>query len=87
MKQLTIRGFDSELERRLHSTARRRECSLNKAAVYLMRRGAGLQADSNTPDTIGSSLDEFIGTWTPDQAREFDASVADLSTVDEEFWK
>jgi len=36
---------------------------------------------------IGSSLDWFAGSWTEEQAREFDAAVADFEKIDEELWK
>ena len=40
MDQLSLRGFDKELARRIRELARREHVSLNKAALLLMRRGA-----------------------------------------------
>ena len=75
MKQLTIRGFDRELERRLREIAENRQISLNRAALTLMRRGAGL-ADGRdeseaTTDRVGSELDSFIGVWSEEDESEF----------------
>ncbi len=44
MTQLTLRGLDPELEKRLRELAARDQLSLNKAALKLMRRGAGLES-------------------------------------------
>ena len=87
MEQLTLRGFPPELERRLRAVARARNTSLNKAALYLLGRGAGLRAPEDEPAVIGSSLDEFIGTWTVQEERQFLESVRDLDQIDEDFWK
>jgi hypothetical protein len=31
-------------------------------------------------------LDDLAGTWSPEEAREFDAVVQDFSRIDEEMW-
>ena len=87
MKQLTIRGFDDALEERLEALARERGISLNRAAILLMRRGAGLDADSPRTDIVGDALDEFIGMWTPAEEREFLRSIEVLGQVDESLWR
>ena len=54
MKQLTIRGFDEDLDRAIRQLARRDGISLNRAALKLLRRGAGLpdgQGDGETSAT------------------------------------
>ena len=38
-------------------------------------------------DTVGSSLDHLIGTWTAAEAAEMDAALRDMETIDEEAWK
>ena len=42
VKQLTIRGLGDELTRAIRRLANRDDTSLNRAAVKLLRRGAGL---------------------------------------------
>ncbi len=42
MNELTVRGFDKELERRLRQVAKEQGVSLNRAALILLREGAGL---------------------------------------------
>ena len=72
MRQLTLRGFDGELERRIRQLA---------------RRGAGLGQSCDKPETVGDSLDHLIGTWTAEEASEFDRALEDFSRIDEEMWR
>ena len=84
--QLTIRGFDGELELRLRRLAREREISLNKAALVLMRRGAGLETQSAQPDAVGDSLDHLMGVWSEEEAAEFREATRDFDRIDESLW-
>ena len=86
MKQLTIRGLDDDLERRLRDLATEKQISLNRAALTLMRRGAGI-ADPGTSDReVGSALDSFIGVWTEADEAEFLKAIEPLEKIDPELW-
>lgn len=65
-----MRGFGPELEERLLRAAAADNLSLNQAALRFLERGAGLSERRAKLDTIGSSLDGFIGGWTKKQADE-----------------
>ena len=65
----------------------RRDTSLNKAAVYLMRRGAGLGGAGGEQPTVGDSLSEVRGTWSEEDERVVLDAVADLDRMDDEFWR
>ena len=83
--QLTLRGFDKALERRLREEARTGGLSLNRAAIRLLRKGAGLEG--GTPDRgVGSSLDHLIGTWSAADARALADATAAFEHVDKDFW-
>lgn len=86
MKQLTIRGFDPRLERKIRQLARAEGISLNKAVLRLLRKGAGLVEEGPGEDTVGDSLDHLIGTWTPAETAEFEDALGDLSEIDESLW-
>ncbi|MYA20895.1 MAG: hypothetical protein F4Z25_11775 [Chloroflexi bacterium] len=86
MNQLTVRGFDDELSDRIQRLAQREGISLNKAALRLLRRGAGLTDTAGAADTVGSSLDHLIGTWTEEEADAFDAALQDFEAIDESIW-
>ena len=83
VNQLTLRGFDDELRDHLRSLAAREGISLNKAALRLLRKGAGLTAGAGGNGKIGSSLDHLFGTWTDEEADAFDALLQQFETIDE----
>ncbi|MDT0633333.1 hypothetical protein [Spectribacter hydrogenoxidans] len=75
MTQLTLRGFDPELEKRLRELAARDHLSLNKAALKLMRRGAGLEAASEAGQPIGDRLKRFAGRMPAAEAERIDQAI------------
>ena len=84
MNQLTVRGFDDELADRMRQLAKGEGISLNQAALKLLRKGAGLT--NGTGDTVGSSLDHLIGTWTAAEADEMDSALKEFEVIDESIW-
>lgn len=88
MKQITVRGIDKELERRILDLAGREGLSINKAILRLLRRAAGLASTPPVPTAhIGHGLDAFIGTWSHEQEKELLDSISSLEQVDSELWK
>lgn len=87
MKQLTVRGFDEDLEDAMRRLAQREGVSLNKAALRLLRKGAGLSGIASADDSIGSSLDHLIGKWSQEEYDEMDAVLKELDFIDEAIWK
>ena len=86
MHQLTVRGFDAEQADRIRRLARQERISLNQAVLRLLRRGAGLADDQGFVDTVGSSLDGFIGSWTRQRAAEMDRALQDFGDIDKSMW-
>ena len=87
MNQLTIRGFDDDLAALIRQMAAEDGTSLNKAALKLMRRGAGLSPVQERRDVVRSSLDHLTGSWGQVQAEEFDQLVEVFEAVDESDWR
>ena len=87
MKQLTVRGFDPRLARRIERLAEREGVSLNQAVLRLLREGAGLRERSKPDNVVGDALDHLIGTWTEEQAAVIDGAVADFERIDEAMWE
>ncbi len=87
MNQLTVRGFDDELSAAMRRLAKREGISLNQAALRLIRKGAGLTDGAGGADTVGSSLDHLIGSWTTQEADAIDSALEDFETIDEAIWK
>ena len=84
MNQLTLRGLDEALETKLKTLARERRISLNKAALLLMREGAGLTEPN--ANIVGDSLDPIIGSWTEEDEQAFLETQAIFQTIDEDLW-
>ena len=88
MKQLTIRGFDDELSDCIRREAEQEGISLNKAALKLLRKGAGLPATilpktgvRDEPDGVA----RLAGSWTKEEAEEFDRFIEEaFEVIDEE---
>jgi hypothetical protein len=87
MNQLSLRGFDKELERKLKELARREGVSLNKAALMLLKKGAGLTEPAASRTAIGGALDRFIGRWSEADEKRLIESIASCEVVDETLWK
>ena len=87
MNQLTVRGFDDELAERIRRLAKRDGTSLNRAALKLLRKGAGLADPARGPDTVGAALDHLIGSWSDDEAAELDAVLQEFEVIDEASWR
>jgi len=86
VKQLTVRGFDKELERRLREVARTKGVSLNQAALILLREGAGLEAPRGRAHLVGDSLEGLIGSWSTAEEAEFLRAISGLEAVDPSLW-
>ncbi|MGH7856933.1 MAG: antitoxin [Candidatus Binatia bacterium] len=86
MNQLTVRGFDEELEAEIRRVAEREHLSLNQAVLRILRRGAGLEEDSEEAGRVGSSLDHLAGTWSTDEAEAMAAVEAEFERIDPELW-
>ena len=87
MNQLTIRGFDEQLQRQIQQLASREGISLNRAVLKLLRLSTGIGDEANRLDTVGNSLDHLIGTWTAEEMAEMEPALEDLSQIDEAMWK
>ena len=87
MKQLTIRGFDDELEKYLHQLAEEEKISLNRATLKLLRQAAGLDRKKPTPAVIGNALDEFVGVWSRDEERQFNDAIQEFEVIDFSLWQ
>ena len=88
MNQLTIRGFDDDLKERIQRLAKREGISLNRAAVKLLRKGAGMSDGREGGNKVGSSLDHLFGRWSKEEADEFDAIIEEeFENIDEPMWQ
>jgi hypothetical protein len=87
--QVTIRGIDPDLAQILKRLSREEGISLNKAALRLLARGAGLDREParKRKRTIGHDLDHLFGTWTDSETEAFLDAIGSCGQIDEGFWK
>jgi hypothetical protein len=85
MKPITLRGITPELERVLRRRAAESGESLNRVVIELLEQAAGLIR--RPPREPHHDLDRFSGTWTAEQADEFDRDLAEQRRVEADLWK
>ena len=85
--QVTIRGIDPGLAKVLKKLSLEEGISLNKAALKLLAKGAGLKREAGEARQIGQDLDHLFGTWTEAETTEFLDAIRSCEQIDEGFWK
>jgi plasmid stability protein len=89
-KQVTLRGIDDRLDRALRDEATRRGRSLNRTVLDLLEEATGLaEVESNgaVPARRFHDLDHLIGTWSTEEADEFDRYLKESRRIDDELWR
>jgi plasmid stability protein len=71
MKAITLRNIPPAVEKAIRARARQKKISLNQAVIELLQEPVG-------------DLDRFIGSWTSEEAREFDEALAEIRRIDPE---
>ncbi len=83
MKAITLRNIPPDLSQKIEQEAARTNTSLNATVIRLLQEAIG--------PTDGRSkkrdLSSFAGTWTKEEAEEFDRNIADVNRIDLEMWK
>ncbi len=85
MHVITLRKLPPKLEKRLVATARERGWSLSQTVIRLLEDAMAQGAPSGTsrPD----ALDMLAGTWSAEEADEFDRVVLGSRQIDSELWE
>jgi hypothetical protein len=85
--QLTIRDVNRQLRAALEREARRRGLSLNRTVLALLAESTGLTRLPQLAAREHHDLDELAGTWSEQQAREFDEALAEQRGIDGRLWR
>jgi plasmid stability protein len=80
-RNLTIRNVPDDLAEALEKEKDRRKVSLNQTVIELLRQSLGL----GLPRSNG--LARLAGTWTPEDLRMFEESIAPFEVIDDELWR
>ena len=86
MKAITLRNLPDEVARAIRKKAETEGTSLNKATIALLEQsipGTGKKSKR----TLHHDFDKFAGTWTKEEAEEFDKALAELRQIDPEVWE
>jgi hypothetical protein len=83
-RHLSIRNVPPAVARALEQERRRRGTSLNKTVIELLAAAVGVAPEAGRRR---NGLERMAGTWTAEEAAEFEAALADFEQVDEELWR
>lgn len=85
MTTMTVRGIDSDIAGALKEKARREGTSVNTVLLKTLRESLGLEKKKRT--AVYHDLDHLAGTWSEQDAAEFERATAVFEKVDEDIWK
>ena len=84
MSQITIRGLEPEIERKIRRIAKKKGQSLNRVILDMVHQSAGLKTQGRKP--AAHSLKKLAGGWSEKDAAEFEESIKSCEQIDEEMW-
>jgi hypothetical protein len=87
LTQLTVRGIDVALHRALKEASARQEISMNRYLVRVLNEAVGqYQVEDKTEQREYRDLDHLAGTWSEEDADDFDLALASQRVIDEAIW-
>lgn len=84
MTQITLRGMDPEVERKVRRIAKKSGDSLNRVILDMLYQYTGLNKKDKRPPAY--SLRKLAGGWSEQDASKFMESIKSCSQIDEEMW-
>lgn len=82
LSAISIRGLGPVVERKLRERAREPEQSLNSAVKELIEDGLAPSYSNRRRARNREMFADLFGTWTDEQAAEFERSVAEFGRVE-----
>lgn len=83
MQQITIRGIEPEIEKKIRSIARHRQQSINQVLKEIIHKEFG--ASHTAPKA--ASIKELAGGWSRKDADEFEHAIKSCEQIDEDMWR
>jgi hypothetical protein len=84
MPQITLRGIDPEIERKIRRLAKRSGKSLNRVVLDIIYKSTGLNKKGKRQPA--ASLRKLAGGWSEKDAKDFKESIKLCEQIDEEMW-
>ena len=85
MNAITLRNIPLEIQEAIERRAHDEGLSFNKTVLRMLEEALGL--GSGRGDRLHHDLDHLAGTWSQEEADEFDAAVAEERRIDPELWE
>ena len=85
MSQITIRGIDPAVERKIRNMAKRSGKSLNRIILDMVYDSTGLNKQHKKP--AAHSLRKLAGGWSDREASKFLESIKSCEQIDEDLWQ
>jgi plasmid stability protein len=82
---MTLRGIDEKTAEALKERAKSEGTSVNAVTLRLLRESLGIDKKRRT--VTYSDLDHLAGTWSREEAAEFERNTAVFEKIDKEIWK
>ena len=87
MRQVTIRGIPEEVEKAIDRDARKQKVSRTRIIVSLLEQATGARSGPRPEGRLFHDLDHLAGSWSEEDAGEFEAHLAAQRQTDEDLWK
>ena len=85
MTTMTLRGIDDTVAGALKEKARREDTSVNAVMHRILKESLGIEKKKR--NAFYDDLDHLAGTWSAQDAAEFEHATAAFEKVDEDMWK
>ncbi len=85
MHAITLRNIPREIQDAIERRAREEGLSFNRTVLRMLEESLGLHGDR--PRVVHHDLDHLAGTWSREEAAEFDAALSEQRQVDPELWE
>jgi len=85
MGTMTLRGIDERIAGALKERARKEDTSVNTVMLGILKKSLGLEKKKRS--ILYDDLDHLAGTWSDQDAVEFERAAAVFEAVDKEMWK
>ena len=83
MHQMTLRQIPDQVEERIRQLSAKNGESINKTTLKLLMKATGCKTEGMKK----RDLSALSGTWSKNEAREFEEAVKIFEQVDGELWK
>ena len=83
MKAITLRNIPPKVQKGIRERTRQKRISANRAVIELLQER--LEVPQRGKDGLYHDLDHLFGTWTTEQAEEFDRILKEMREEEKRF--